>query len=56
MFDVECIIKPSIFKATLLINAKSKTFVFIKLKDMYLSQITNHKKITTILIKYVFIQ
>jgi hypothetical protein len=40
MFDVECIIEPSILKTTLLIDAISKTLVFVKSKDM--SLLYNH--------------
>jgi hypothetical protein len=37
MFNVECIVKLSILQTTLLINAMSKAFVFVKLKEMPLS-------------------
>jgi len=36
MFNVECIVKPSILKATLPIDAISKALVFVKSKDMSL--------------------
>jgi hypothetical protein len=35
MFNVECIVKPSILKVILPIDAISKTLVFVKLKDMF---------------------
>jgi hypothetical protein len=34
MFNVEFIVKPSILKVTLPIDAISKTLVFVKLEDM----------------------
>ncbi len=34
MFNVECIVKPSILKAILLVDAISKALVFVKSKDM----------------------
>ncbi len=36
MFNVECIVKPSILKATLHIDAISKALVFVKSKDISL--------------------
>ncbi len=36
MFNVKCIIKPSILKVDLLIDAISKALVFVQLKDMFL--------------------
>jgi hypothetical protein len=36
MFDVECIVKPSILKATLFIDAISKALAFVKSKEMSL--------------------
>jgi hypothetical protein len=36
MFNVECIIKPSILKTILLVGAINKALVFVKLKDMSL--------------------
>jgi hypothetical protein len=36
MFNVECIVKPSILEATLLVDAISKTLAFVKAKDMSL--------------------
>jgi hypothetical protein len=36
MFNVECIIKPSILKATLLVYAISKALAFVKLENMSL--------------------
>jgi hypothetical protein len=36
MFNVECIVKPSILKATLLDDVTSNTLVFVKSKDMSL--------------------
>jgi hypothetical protein len=36
MFNVECIIKLSILKTFLLVDAISKAQVFVKLKNMYL--------------------
>jgi hypothetical protein len=35
MFNVECIVKLLILKATLPIDAISKTLVFVKLEDMF---------------------
>ncbi len=35
MFNVECIIKPSILKVVLFVDTISKTLVFVKLKDMW---------------------
>jgi hypothetical protein len=40
MFNVKCIVKSLILKATLLINAINKTLVFVKSKDM--SLLYNH--------------
>jgi hypothetical protein len=40
MFNVECIVKPSILKVVLPIDAKSKTLVFVKSK--YMSLLYNH--------------
>jgi hypothetical protein len=36
MFNVECIVKPSILKTVLPVDAISKTLVFVKSKDMFL--------------------
>jgi hypothetical protein len=36
MFDVKCIIKPSILNATLPIDAISKALIFVKSKGMFL--------------------
>jgi hypothetical protein len=36
MFNVECIVKPSILKITLFINSINKALVFVKSKDMSL--------------------
>ncbi len=36
MFNVECIVKPSILNATLPIYAISKALIFVKSKDMFL--------------------
>jgi hypothetical protein len=36
MFNVECIVKPSILKVTLPIDAINKTLVFVKLENMFL--------------------
>jgi hypothetical protein len=36
MFNVKCIFKPSILKATVRMDAISKTLVFVKLKYMFL--------------------
>jgi hypothetical protein len=36
MFNIKCIAKPLILKATLHVDAISKTMVFIKLKYMFL--------------------
>jgi hypothetical protein len=36
MFNVECIVKPSILKAILAIDAISKALVFVKLENMSL--------------------
>jgi hypothetical protein len=36
VFNVECIVKQSILKTSLPIDAISKALVFVKLKDMYL--------------------
>jgi uncharacterized membrane protein len=35
MFNVECIVKPSILKITLHVDAMNKTLVFVKSKDMF---------------------
>jgi hypothetical protein len=40
MFNVECIVKSSILKVTLLIDAISEIVVFVKSKDM--SLLYNH--------------
>jgi hypothetical protein len=40
MFNVECIVKPSILKASLLDDAISKALVFVKSEDM--SLLYNH--------------
>jgi hypothetical protein len=34
MFNVECIIKPSIMKSTFLVDVINKVLVFVKLKDL----------------------
>jgi hypothetical protein len=36
MFNVECIVKPSILIVVLLVNAMRTTLVLVKLEDMYL--------------------
>jgi hypothetical protein len=36
MFNVECIVKLSIFKINLHVNAISKALVFVKLEDMFI--------------------
>jgi hypothetical protein len=36
MFNVKCIVKPSIMKASLLIDAISKDLIFVKSKHMCL--------------------
>jgi hypothetical protein len=36
MFNVECIVKSSILKATTLIDAISKALIFVKSKDIFL--------------------
>jgi uncharacterized protein with PhoU and TrkA domain len=36
MFNAECIIKPSILKPTLFVDAKNKSLVFVKLAYMSL--------------------
>jgi hypothetical protein len=36
MFNVECIVEPSILKATLPIDVINNALVFVKSKDMYL--------------------
>jgi len=36
MFNVECIVKPSILNATLLMNAMNKALVFVKFEDTFL--------------------
>jgi hypothetical protein len=41
MFNVKCIIKPSILKVHLPIDAISKALVFVQLKDMFL--LYNHR-------------
>jgi hypothetical protein len=43
MFNVECIVKPSILKVALHIDTIRRTLVFIKSKDMFL--LYNHKNI-----------
>jgi hypothetical protein len=42
MFNVKCIIKPSILKTTLLVDATSNALVFIWLKDMSLQYNRNN--------------
>jgi hypothetical protein len=36
MFNVECVVKPSILKATLHVDAINKALVFVKSEDMSL--------------------
>jgi hypothetical protein len=36
MLNVECIVKPSILKVTLPVDAINKTLVFVKSEDMFL--------------------
>jgi len=43
MFNVECIVKLSILKTTLPIDAISKALVFVKLENMYL--LYNHNNL-----------
>jgi hypothetical protein len=43
MFDVECIVKSSILKLILLIDAINKALIFVKSKDM--SLLYNHNNL-----------
>jgi hypothetical protein len=45
MFNVKCIINPSILKVVLPINAISKPLIFVKSKDMSLVYNRNNPKI-----------
>jgi hypothetical protein len=36
MFNAKCIVKPSILKAIIPIDAMSKALIFVKSKDMFL--------------------
>jgi hypothetical protein len=53
MFNVECIIKPSILKATLLIDAINKPLVFVKSEDMSLWY--NHNNICIMSFNVIFL-
>jgi hypothetical protein len=55
MFNVECIIKPSILKTTLLIDAISKALVFVKSKDMFLLYNCNNPWIMSFNVKVLLV-
>ncbi len=55
MFNVEFIVKPSILKVTLPIDAISKTLVFVKLEDMPLLYNCNNPWIMSLTIKVLLV-
>jgi hypothetical protein len=55
MFNVECIIKPSILKVVLPIDAINKSLVFVKSKDMFLLYNCNNFLITYFNVKVLLV-
>jgi hypothetical protein len=51
MFNVECIVKSSILKTTLLVDSINKALIFVKSKDMFLSYNRNNSLIMTFNVK-----
>jgi hypothetical protein len=53
MFNVECIVKPSILKAILCVDAISKTLVFVKAYDMSLLHNCNNPSIISFNVNFL---
>ncbi len=55
MFNVECIIKPSIMKSTFLVDVINKVLVFVKLKDLSFLYNYNNPWITCFNVKVLLV-